>query len=295
MTAAIAAARRIADRPLGAGGALRRAAGLAVLALGAAALAERAWTLVSASPAAAAALEATAITAAATAVGALPVLALARIGATAQQAMLGFGGGVMVAAALVTLLVPAFDAASGLAGHPAWAAMLVASGLVAGGLALAAMDRALPHQHLGGAERKRVALVALAIALHNLPEGLAVGVAAAADGSAAVTLGIALQNVPEGLVVAAALASLGIARGTAVAAAIATGLVEPVGGVAGAVLADASAAALPWALAFAAGAMLFVVAHEIVPALRRDDGAVRGALAASAGVVAMTALGAAVG
>jgi ZIP family zinc transporter len=292
MTAALAAARRVADRPARAGGALRLATGVAVIALGAGALGARGWAFVAANPAAAAALEATGITAAATALGALPVLALGRIGASAQQAMLGFGGGVMLAAALLTLLLPALDAAAVLAGHPAWAAALVASGLVAGGLALAAMDRALPHQHLGGEERKRVALVALAIALHNLPEGLAVGVASATAGGAAVTLGIALQNVPEGLVVAAALASLGIARGRAVAAAIATGLVEPVGGVAGAILADASAAAMPWALAFAAGAMVFVVLHEIVPALRREGGTVRGALSAAAGIAAMTAVAA---
>jgi ZIP family zinc transporter len=163
------------------------------------------------------------------------------------------------------------------------------SGLVAGALAIAAADRALPHRHVGGTERKGAVLVAVAIALHNLPEGLAVGVAAANGSGAAATLGIALQNVPEGLVVAAALASLGLGRAVAVAAAVATGLVEPIGGLGGALLADASAAALPWALAFAAGAMGFVVVHEIVPIARRRVG---GVLAAAAGIAAMTALGA---
>jgi ZIP family zinc transporter len=293
MSAAIAAVRRFVRHPDRAGRARRLALGASVVALGAIELARRGWLAAAGNPAVGAALEATAWTALATALGALPVLALGRIGESTQRALLGFGGGVMLAAAILTLLLPAFEAASALSGTRPGALALVASGLAVGAFGLASLDRTLPHQHLGGAERKSALLVALAIALHNLPEGLAVGVAAAGGGGAAVTLGIALQNVPEGLVVAAALATLGIAPVVAVAAAIATALIEPVGGVVGALIADVAAIAAPWALSAAAGAMLFVVAHEIVPALRRAERTAYGA--AVAGIAVMVALDAVVG
>ncbi len=293
MSATIAAVRRLVRHPDRAGRARRLVLGASVVALGAIELARRGWLAAAGNPAVGAALEATAWTALATALGALPVLALGRIGESTQRALLGFGGGVMLAAAILTLLLPAFEAASTLSGTRSGALALVASGLAVGAFGLASLDRALPHQHLGGVERKSALLVALAIALHNLPEGLAVGVAAAGGGGAAVTLGIALQNVPEGLVVAAALASLGVAPVVAVAAAIATSLIEPVGGAIGALVADASAAAAPWALSAAAGAMLFVVAHEIAPQLRRAERTAYGA--AAAGIAAMFALDAVVG
>jgi ZIP family zinc transporter len=295
MSAAIAAVRRLAARPDRAARARRLAFGASVAAIGAIELARRGWLAAAGDPALSAALEATAVTAFATALGALPVLALVRIGASTQQALLGFGGGVMLAAAILSLLLPAFEAASTLSGSSPGAVALVASGLVVGAFALKSLDRALPHQHLGGAERKSALLVALAIALHNLPEGLAVGVAAAGGEGASVTAAIALQNVPEGLVVAAALASLGVSRLIAVAAAIATGLIEPVGGAVGALVANASETATPWALSAAAGAMLFVVAHEIVPALRRAESKIYGAAAGAAGIAMMVVLDAVVG
>jgi ZIP family zinc transporter len=295
MSAAIAVVRRLVVRPERATRSRRLMLGVSIVVLGAIELARRSSLLAAGNPAVGAALEATAVTALATAIGALPVLALTRIGESTQRALLGFGGGVMLAAAILTLILPAFEAASALSGTRSGALALVASGLAVGAFGLASLDRALPHQHLGGAERKRALLVALAIALHNLPEGLAVGVAAAGGEGAAVTLGIALQNVPEGLVVAAALASLGVAPVAAVAAAIATGLIEPVGGVVGALIADVSAIAAPWALSAAAGAMLFVVGHEIVPALRRAEFKVYGAAAAVAGIAVMVALDAVVG
>lgn len=295
MSAAIAAVRRLAGRPDRAARARRLALGASVAAIGAIELARRGWLAAAGDPAVSAALEATAVTALATALGALPVLALVRIGASTQRALLGFGGGVMLAAAILSLLLPAFDAASALSGTPLGAIALVASGLAVGAFGLKSLDLALPHQHLGGVERKSALLVALAIALHNLPEGLAVGVAAAGGEGTSVTLGIALQNVPEGLVVAAALASLGVSRLTAVATAIGTGLVEPVGGVVGALVANAFGLATPWALSAAAGAMLFVVAHEIFPALRRAERRLCGAAAGAAGIAMMVVLDAVVG
>lgn len=278
----------------------RFALGAAAAAIGGAHLAAGLAQWIAADEAVAAALRATGFTAAATGLGALPVLAARRFAPAARDALLGFGAGVMLAAALLALLVPAFEAAHALGESGGTAAVLVLVGLVAGALALAALDRALPHRHLDAPDTGRTAagarsatLVAVAIALHNLPEGLAVGAAAASGTGGALTLGIALQNVPEGLVVAVALVALGATRLAAVGIAFATGLLEPVGGLAGATLATASSAALPWALAGAAGAMLFVVLHEMVPQLRQAG--MRPALGALAGVAAMIALDAAVG
>jgi ZIP family zinc transporter len=277
----------------------RFALGAVASAIGAAQLVASLAQWVAANEAVAAALEATALTAAATGLGALPVLAARRLAPAMRGILLGFGAGVMLVAAILALLVPAFQSARALAGGGG-AAVLVSAALAAGALALAMLDRALPHRHLDAqgtgralAGTRSATLVAIAIALHNLPEGLAVGAAAASGAGGALTLGIALQNVPEGLVVAVALVSLGTSRLAAAGVAFATGLLEPVGGLVGAGLATASAAALPWALAGAAGAMLFVVLHEMVPQLR--GAGVRPALGALAGVAAMIALDAAVG
>jgi ZIP family zinc transporter len=276
----------------------RFALGAVASAIGAAQLVASLAQWVAANEAVAAALQATALTAAATGLGALPVLAARRFTPALRGAALGFGAGVMLAAAILALLVPAFQSARALAGSGA--AVLVSAALAAGALALALLDRVLPHRHLGAqgtgravAGARSATLVAIAIALHNLPEGLAVGAAAASGAGGALTLGIALQNVPEGLVVAVALVALGASRLAAVGVAFATGLLEPVGGLVGAGLATTSAAALPWALAGAAGAMLFVVLHEMAPQLR--GAGVRPALGALAGVAAMIVLDAAVG
>lgn len=277
----------------------RFALGAGAAAIGGVQLLARLAQWVAADEAVAAALQATALTAAATGLGALPVLAVRRFTPALHGAALGFGAGVMVAAAILTLIAPAFEFERALAGGGA-ALILVSVALATGALALAALDRLLPHSHLetrrdgrSAAGARSATLVAIAIALHNLPEGLAVGASAASGAGTALTLGIALQNVPEGLVVALALVALGASRLAALGGAFATGLLEPVGGLLGAGLATASAAALPWALAGAAGAMLFVVLHEMVPQLR--GAGARPALGALAGIAAMIALGAAVG
>jgi ZIP family zinc transporter len=273
--------------------------GAVAAAIGGAQLVASLAQWVAADAAVAAALQATALTAAATGLGAAPVLAARRLAPVARITALGFGAGVMLAAAILALLVPAYETALTRAGSGIVAAVSVTAALAAGAAALYLLDRALPHRHLdaphaprAAAGERGAALVAIAIALHNLPEGLAVGAAAASGAGGALTLGIALQNVPEGLVVAVALVALGATRLAAVGIAFATGLLEPVGGLLGATLATASAAALPWALAGAAGAMLFVVLHEMVPQLRQAG--MRPALGALAGIAAMIVLDAAV-
>jgi ZIP family zinc transporter len=266
----------------------RLAVGLIAAAIGAAHLAQLAW-----SPALAAAL----VTAAATGLGAVPVLFVRRLSDRLQAGLLGFGGGVMLAAAGFALLLPAMEAGLDLAGNRAAAAAMVAAGLAAGGGVLAAMDRALPHEHVvtgvdgaRGHDVARIWLFVFAIALHNLPEGLAVGVgygqaeAARAD---ALALAVALQNMPEGLVVAAALAAAGYGRAAAVLTALATGFVEPLGAVLGATAVAASSAMLPAALAFAGGAMLWVVGHEIIPASHRAGHGRTATAALLAGFAAM--------
>jgi zinc transporter, ZIP family len=246
------------------------------------------------------ALRATALTAAATAVGALPVLALRAVSARAQDTMLGFGAGVMLAASTFSLIVPGLAAGEALTASRWLAGSIVASGILAGAAALLAIDRWLPHEHfIKGVEGmralavKRIWLFVFAIALHNLPEGLAVGVGIGQDDSAkgmALATGIALQNLPEGLVVALALRTLGYSALASFGVAAATGLAEPLGGLFGAGLFGLSQALLPFGLAFAAGAMLFVVSHEIIPESHRNGHETRATLGVMIGFVAMMLL-----
>ena len=239
------------------------------------------------------ALLATALTAAATALGAVPVLAVREISARMRDSMLGFGAGVMLAAAAFSLVVPGLAAGEAITGSRWLAGGIVAAGILAGGAALAALDRWLPHEHFPEAAARRIWLFVFAIALHNLPEGLAVGVGfgqADAAKAWALAAGIAVQNLPEGLVVAAALLTLGYSRLAAVAIAAATGLAEPLGGAFGAGVFGVSEALLPWGLAFAAGAMLFVVSHEIIPESHRRGHEAQATFGVMIGFVAMMLL-----
>ncbi|MES2945455.1 MAG: ZIP family metal transporter, partial [Pseudomonadota bacterium] len=212
----------------------------------------------------------------------LPVLFSQRLSDRVQDTLFGFGAGVMLAASAFSLVIPGLQAAkaSGAFGGSPWAAGgIVGSAILLGGLALLSIDRLLPHEHfIKGREGhsahklRRTWLFVFAIALHNLPEGLAIGVAYAGNDAmraAALATGIAIQDVPEGLVVAVALLAVGYRRGFAVLLGMATGLVEPLGAVLGAAIVAYSAAMLPWGLGFAAGAMLFVISHEIIPESHR--------------------------
>ncbi|HMY77915.1 MAG TPA: ZIP family metal transporter [Thauera aminoaromatica] len=217
-----------------------------------------------------------AMAAAATALGAVPLLVVRQIGASVQGMLLGFGAGVMLAASVFSLLLPGFDAALAQTGSETGAALLVAFGVLLGAGGLLAMDRALPHTHFPEGRRSGAAvwLFVFAIAVHNIPEGLAIGVAAGLEGTGAgsgdaVAAGISLQNVPEGLIVAIALVAAGYGRWLAFGVAAASGLIEPIAAIAGSMMVSVSANILPWGLAGAAGAMLFVVSHEIIPESHR--------------------------
>ena len=259
----------------------RHLLGLAILAAGLLAVAFQAAELIAtAGPRVGGALQAGAIAALATALGTLPVLVSQRISQRTCDAMLGFGAGVMLAACSFSLIVPALAAAKA-QGAGAWGAGgLVAAALVTGALLLLAMDRLVPHEHfVKGAEGphartlKRVWLFVFAIALHNLPEGLAIGVAFGGTdplSATALATGIAIQDVPEGMVVALALRGIGHSRFASAGLGVLSGLIEPVAAVAGAAAMTVSATMLPIGLAAAAGAMLYVISHEIIPESHRQ-------------------------
>lgn len=219
------------------------------------------------------------LAAAATALGTVPVMFSQTLSEKVQDTMFGFGAGVMLAACAFSLVVPGIAAASAL-GYGAWGAGgIVGAALLIGAAALLLMDRLLPHEHFikgkEGLETRRLRrtwLFVIAIALHNVPEGLAIGVSYVGSDpvrGTALATGIAIQDVPEGLVVALALLAAGYRRSFAVALGMLSGLVEPLGALVGAVVVGWSASLLPWGLGFAAGAMLFVISHEIIPESHR--------------------------
>ena len=217
--------------------------------------------------------------AAATAIGTVPAWFARRIEQRTQDAMLGFGAGVMLAASAFSLVLPGIEAARGQGAGPWGAGLVVGAAIVLGAALIMALERAVPHEHFikgpeGGspARLKRTWLFVFAICLHNLPEGLAIGAGYAsgvAHGNALAT-GIALQDIPEGLVVAMALIAAGYERSSAVLVGMASGLIEPVGAVIGASVLIAVPLLLPVGLGIAAGAMLFVVSHEIIPESHRQ-------------------------
>jgi ZIP family zinc transporter len=246
-------------------------------------------------PMAASGLQASLLAGLATGLGALPVLFLRRPQASLMAPMLGLAGGMMLAASFFSLLVPATGIVAASAA-PFPLAILTAGALLAGGALMQAMDCRFPHTHVESLDDStvtpRLALVVVAIALHNLPEGLAVGVAAAAGADHGMTLGIALQNIPEGWIVASALLALGMSAPRAAAIALATGLVEPLGGLLGVIATSLAGAALPLALAGAAGAMLWVVGHELIPASHKPGRISAGNIGMAGGFAIMTALAA---
>lgn len=217
--------------------------------------------------------------AAATALGTLPVLLSQKFSQRTHDTMLGFGAGVMLAASAFSLVIPAIAAAKS-QGAGSWTAGgIVSAGILCGALFLLLIDRAVPHEHfvkgLEGPQAraiKRAWLFVLAITLHNLPEGLAIGVAFAGPdgvGAKALAAGISIQDVPEGMVVALALRGVGYGRWMSAGLGVVSGLIEPVAAVMGVALIGLSASLLPWGLAAAAGAMLYVISHEIIPESHR--------------------------
>ena len=254
---------------------------------------EQAALWFAAHPMAAQGLQASLLAGLATGLGAIPVLFLRRPAERLMAPMLGLAGGMMLAASLFSLLVPAVQTVA--ASAAPWGLGLATAGaLLAGAAMMQYMDRRTPHTHVEGVEdggrQPQVALVVAAIALHNVPEGLAVGVAAAAGADHGMSLGIAIQNVPEGWIVASAMIALGAAPLRAALIALGTGLVEPVGGLFGVLATTVAGAALPLALAAAAGAMLWVVSHELIPASHRPGRETASTAGLLAGFAVMTTL-----
>lgn len=219
-----------------------------------------------------------ALCALATALGALPVLVVRQLPQRLADGLLGFGAGVMLAATAFSLVLPGLQAARTV-GFDAWgAAGVISGGVLLGTLALLALDKVLVDdprdaQHPSAPlVPARVLVFVFAIMLHNVPEGMAVGVAAGGQlqGASGLAMGIALQDIPEGLVVALILSGAGMARTKAVFIGAFSGVVEPLASVASAWAVGVSALLLPWGLAFAAGAMLTAVAHSVIPESNRN-------------------------
>lgn len=202
-----------------------------------------------------------------------------------MDSMLGFAAGVMIAASFWSLLAPGIEMAEHMGQIP-WLTALI--GFMAGGVFMRLVDKVLPHLHLGMSIDKsegiktswqRSTLLVLAITLHNIPEGLAVGVAfgavaynlpsATIGGAIALAIGIGIQNFPEGAAVSMPLRREGITKGKSFFLGQSSGMVEPLAGVAGAFFVLEMQSILPYALCFAAGAMIFVVIEELIPESQR--------------------------
>lgn len=217
-----------------------------------------------------------------TAVGSAGIFLVSRLSRRLEDGLLSGAAGVMLAATFFALLLPSLEAGDALYGS-AIAAALTSAGVLLGAFTLHLIHARVPHEHfklgLEGVESStlsRIWLFVIAIALHNFPEGLAVGVSFAGGdwtSGASLTAGIALQNMPEGLAVAVALVSVGYSKRQACWAGILSGFVEPVGGLIGAVAVAFVDFLVPWSLAFAAGAMLFIISDEIIPETHRGSNA----------------------
>ena len=217
---------------------------------------------------------------AATAVGALAGVTLRQLSQRAEDSLLGFAAGMMLAASSFSLILPGLAAAKEMTGSGVLGALTVVGGMALGVLLMLGLDRFTPHEHESsgpcgpGCERiGRVWLFVLAITLHNLPEGMAIGVSFA-QGDMGVglplTSAIAIQDIPEGLAVVMALRAAGVGAWPAVLMAGASGLMEPLGSLFGAGIAGGLALAYPVGLGLAAGAMIFVVSHEVIPETHRN-------------------------
>ncbi len=262
-------------------------------------------------PAVPQALVATCFTWGVTALGAAMVFFFKTIDRRALDGMLGFAGGVMIAASFWSLLAPAIDLSEAMGLLP-WVPPLV--GFLVGALFLFGVDKVLPHLHLEYATNEaegiktgwgRSVLLVLAITLHNIPEGLAVGVgfgavaagipSAGLAGAIALAIGIGLQNFPEGAAVSIPLRRDGMSRSKAFWYGQLSGVVEPIAGVLGAAAVMVMRPILPYALAFAAGAMIFVVAEEVIPESRREGNEHIATLGLLAGFAVMMTLDVALG
>lgn len=225
-----------------------------------------------------------------------------------QRAFLGFAAGVMIAASVWSLLIPAMEMAEK-SGDPAW--LPAAGGFVLGAVFLLALDRLLPHLHPGSSEPEgmksslaRTTMLVLAVTLHNVPEGLAVGLAfglagensaMSLSGALALSLGMALQNFPEGAAISLPLKKEGLSNMRSFVYGALSGIVEPIAGVLGVLAAGTVTGIMPWLLAFAAGAMIYVVVEELIPEANLGEHSHTGTLSVMLGFLVMMVLDVALG
>jgi ZIP family zinc transporter len=249
-------------------------------------------------------LTASTIAGACTGLGALPIFLRRQWGETSRTLMLAAAAGVMLGATVFSLIVPALGMVTARGGSEREAVLVVGIGLLLGAVAIWLLHALTPHEHFvkgrEGPQRSglgRYGLFVVAITLHNFPEGASVGVAWGAGDAAgvAVATGIGLQNLPEGLAVAAALLADGSSRARAFWIACLTGFAEPIGGVFGALFTTLGESLLPYGLAAAAGAMLFVVSGEVIPETHRDSRERSATFALVLGFVAMMVVDAVLG
>ena len=226
-----------------------------------------------------------------------------------QRALMGFASGVMVAASIWSLIIPAMEQSE----HMGKLAFLPAFiGVWAGFLFLLALDHIIPHLHINSQCPEgtpcglgKSTMMVLAVALHNLPEGMAVGVVAAgwlsgnesisAATALALALGIALQNLPEGAIISMPLSSGGMKRRNAFGYGVLSGVIEPIGAIATILLASWVVPVLPYLLAFAAGAMLYVVVEELIPEMSKGEHSNLGTVFFAVGFTLMMVLDVALG
>ena len=226
-----------------------------------------------------------------------------------QKMLLGFASGVMIAASVWSLLIPSMDMSEHM-GKLAFIPAAVGFGL--GILFLLAMDRLIPHLHLGCSEPegkkcslKKNTMLVLAVTLHNIPEGMAVGVVYAAMlaqnsdismmGAFALSIGIAIQNFPEGAIISLPLKSEGNTRARAFTMGTLSGIVEPIGALLTILLASYITPVLPYLLSFAAGAMVYVVVEELIPEASEGDHSNIATIGFAVGFVVMMILDVALG
>ena len=245
-----------------------------------------------------------------TALGAACVFFLKKgLGDRVQRGLTGFASGVMVAASIWSLLIPAMEQSAGVGG---WAFLPAVTGFWAGILFLLGLDHLIPHLHQRSQQAEgprtqlqRSTMMVLAVTLHNIPEGMAVGVVYAGllsgEGqitmmaALALSLGIAIQNFPEGAIISMPLRSEGMGKAKAFAGGVLSGVVEPVGALLTILAAGLVVPALPYLLSFAAGAMLYVVVEALIPEMSQGEHSNVGTLAFALGFTLMMALDVALG
>lgn len=242
---------------------------------------------------------------AATAAGSVLIFFVGQVRPAIQDSLLGFAAGMMLAASSFSLILPGVEAAQELFTSLPLAALTVVCGLGLGTLLMVGMDHFTPHEHacsgVYGPELKRLSgiwLFVFAIALHNIPEGMAIGVSFA-HGDLSVglplTMAIMIQDVPEGLAVALALRATGMSRTGSALAGAATGLLEPLGAILGFSIANSLPVAYPLSMGLAAGAMIFVVSNEVIPETHRNGHQTLATLGLMGGFMVMMFLDVALG